>query len=165
MKTINYFQKAIASILVFVFISEITPLISACVFVASNIEVKIEFGTPAYGAPKTPEVNAEGMNLNSFGSVRAGSVDLGVGAFSLDRVDINLPGPGGMNLVVKRTYNSKTFKASPKWSSLEGDAFYNYAGEDLKKIKWQAATTALFGGWIGNEIGRASCRERVYVLV
>lgn len=97
-----------------------------------------------------PEVNAAGMNLNAFGSAQAGAVDLASGTLSLSRLDVDIPGRHGMNIQVIRQYNSKTFKASPKWSQLEGDAYTNYAGQDLKKIQWQGATPAQFGGWIGN---------------
>jgi hypothetical protein len=100
--------------------------------------------------PAKPEVNAQGMNMDAFGGVNSGAVDLASGAFSFSRTDIHIPGRHGMDLDVGRTYNSKEFKASPKWSSLDGDAYYNYAGEDLSKIKWQAATPAQWAGWVGN---------------
>ena len=102
------------------------------------------------GIPAKPEANAQGMNMNAFGGANSGSVDLASGAFSFNRVDVELPGRNGMNLRVERSYNSKEFKASPKWSSLEGDAYYNNAGQDWKTLKWQAATPAQWGGWIGN---------------
>jgi RHS repeat-associated protein len=98
----------------------------------------------------SPSVDGQGMNMNSFGSVTGGTVDLASGAFTTTKEDIRLPGPNGFDLVVNRRYNSKEFLASPKWSSMEGDAFLNYAGKDLSKIEWQAATPAQFGGWIGN---------------
>ncbi len=97
-----------------------------------------------------PDVNAAGMNLNAFGNAQAGAVDLASGTLSLSRVDVDIPGRHGMNIQVIRHYNSKEFKASPKWSLLEGDAYTNYAGQDLNKVQWQGATPAQFGGWIGN---------------
>ncbi|MGE4170769.1 MAG: RHS repeat-associated core domain-containing protein [Candidatus Margulisiibacteriota bacterium] len=101
-------------------------------------------------APAKPEINAQGMNLNAFGSVNSGAVDLSSGTFSFDQTDVSIPGRNGMNLTVQRTYNSKEFLSSPKWSKLDGDAFYNDSGESFEKAKWKAATPAQWGGWIGN---------------
>ena len=109
------------------------------------------WGHPVSALPgEKPKVNAEGMTLNAFGSVSAGAVDAASGALSVSRTDVELPGRNGMALSVGRTYSSKEFKASPKWSKLDGDAYYNYAGQDLKTLQWQSALPAQWGGWIGN---------------
>ena len=131
--------KTVARLLLIVFVFE-------CVFPTGIAFASVS----APSGPTKPQVNAQGMNLNAFGSANGGAVDLSSGAFTFSRTDIDIPGRNGMDLKVERSYNIKEFKASPKWSKLDGDAFLNYAGEELHKVKWQGAIPAQWGGWIGN---------------
>jgi|GEM_PF-5257683 len=147
--TFKLYSRSLASILLVIFVTEILCGVGLNVpfFHPKALEAAVNTGS---AIPAVPQANAAGMNMNAFGGANSGVVDMASGAFDYKKTDLSLPGRNGMGITVERTYNSKEFKASPKWSKLDGEAYTSYSGQDVKYIKWQAATPAQWGGWIGN---------------
>ena len=56
---------------------------------------------------------------STFANSPGDSVDPASGALVIKQTDISLPGKGGLNLEVSRTYNSKGFKSNPRPSSFK----------------------------------------------
>jgi RHS repeat-associated protein len=67
----------------------------------------------AQGIPVEP-TGSRFSPSNTFVNAPGDAVDPGSGALTIKQTDILLPGKGGLNLGIGRTYNSKGFKSNPR---------------------------------------------------
>jgi RHS repeat-associated protein len=82
---------------------------------------------------------------NTFGNLPGDSIDPGSGALTIKQTDLLLPGKGGLNLEISRSYNSKEFRSSPKWNSFKSNIW-----EWMNGIEFRLPMVPdRWSGWMG----------------
>lgn len=91
-----------------------------------NIVTGVAFtgGTGSSGDPAGQAQSPYSMVLNGYNE----SIDHSSGALILEQTDLTLPGRSGLDVTIKRTYNSKTYNANPLWKSSHEEQFGFWSG-------------------------------------
>jgi RHS repeat-associated protein len=102
-------------------------------------------------APSIPETNSRFSPTTAFLTAPGDQIDASTGALIIKQTDLKLPGKNGLDLEISRSYNSKAFRANPRWDAYKGvkPSEIKYGTYLNDKNCFIPIFPESFGGWIG----------------